>query len=131
MENWLSMLKLKAGPINPNPGPILPRHEAAHEKLVINPSPLNEMMSVPMIRAAIYVKTKPVVLIAMSADISVLFIVILLILFGCILVEKYLLTSLRQMIIRDTLMPPPVDEAQPPIKKKHRSIILENVGQIS
>ena len=97
----------------------------------MNPSPLSEMISVPMIRTAIYVKIKPVVFMATSVDISILFIVILLILLGCILMEKYLLISLIHMIIRDTLMPPPVDEAHPPIKKKHSNIILENVGHMS
>ena len=75
-------MKLKAGPISPNPGPTFARHEAAQEKLVMNPNPLSEMISVPMIRTAIYVKIKPVVFMATSVDISILFIVILLILLG-------------------------------------------------
>ena len=113
------------------PGPILPTQDAEAERLVIKSAPSIDKRIVPTAIKSIYVKIKLVILIAVSLLISFPFSVTGDIMFGWTLCVIPRLISFKAPKNLTHLIPPPVEEAQPPIKNKTKIIIFEKVGQAS
>ena len=123
--------KLQVGPTSSKPGPILLMHVITAETVVVRSYPSMDIRIVDKSEITQYAAKKRMVLESVRSDTVRLSMVTILTLRGCMSCFISRFIDLHMIMLREVLIPPPVEPAQAPVSISIKIITFEKVGQTS